>query len=164
MDVDRGAKSRAKICRARCDIAKVIVVQELGLLLNYLRSATEPLEDLADISSRLHRNDTEFIFFIDPDEEGLIRVVENSTAFGPVSVETASIKEPITLFEEEVVFDKLLLRSLIHSLKSVESASQVAGKIIASCNDELHNLVALIISDARAKREVCEVPADADPS
>ena len=89
MDVDRGAKSRAKICRARCDIAKVIVVQELGLLLNYLRSATEPLEDLADISSRLHRNDTEFIFFIDPDEEGLGVIMEDTSGFWPVSLETA---------------------------------------------------------------------------
>ena len=125
-------------------------MQELGLLFDSLSSATESLEDLADISSRLHRNDTEFIFFIDPDEEGLIRVVEDSTALGPVAVQTASIKEPITLFEEEVVFDKLLLCSLIHSFKSIESASQVTGKIIASCHDMLHDLVALIIGDTGA--------------
>ena len=141
----------------------MIVVQELGLLLNSSGSTRETLEDLADIGSLLHRNDTEFIFFIHPDEEGLVRIVEDSTAFGPVSVQTASIKEPITLFKEEVVSNKLLLCSLIHSFKGVECASQVTGEVIASINDMLHDLVALIISDTGAKREVSEVPADADP-
>ena len=141
----------------------MIVVQELGLLLDSSGSTRETFEDLADIGSLLHRNDTEFIFFIHPDKEGLVRVVEDSTAFGPVSVQTASIKEPISFFEEEVVSNKLLLCSLIHSFKGVEGTSQVTGEVITSINDMLHDLVALIISDTGAKREVREVPADADP-
>ena len=141
----------------------MIVVQELGLILNSLGCASEALEDSADISSHLHRNDAEFIFLIDPNEESLVRIVEDSTAFGPVSVQTASIKESISLLEEEVISNKLLLRGLIHTIKRVECASKVTSEVIASCNDMLHDLVALIICDTRAKREVRKVPANTDP-
>ena len=98
----------------------MIVVQELGLLLDSLGGARESLEDSADVSTLLHRDDAELIFLIDPNEESLVRIVEDTTAFGPVSVQTASIKEPITFLEEEVVSNKLLLRGLIHSIKRVE--------------------------------------------
>ena len=93
----------------------MIVVQELGLLLDSPGSARETLEDLADICSLLHRDDAEFIFLIDPHEECLFSVVEDSTTLGPVPVQSASIKEPISLLEEEVVSDELLLRGFIHS-------------------------------------------------
>ena len=89
--------------------------------------------------------------------------MEDSTALGPVPVQTACIEEPITLFEQEVVSNELLLGSLIHSFKRVESARQVTGEVIASIYDMLHHLIALFISDSGAKREIGKVPADADP-
>lgn len=132
----------------------MIVVQELGLLLDNFASTIEPFEDSVDISSLLHRNNAELIFFIDPNKESLVLIVVDSATYGPVLVQTASIKEPITLLEEEVVFNKLILCGLIHSFKRVERASQVTVKIIASLDDMLHYLVALFVRDSGAKREV----------
>jgi hypothetical protein len=50
-----------------------------------------------EICTLLHRDDSQLIFFIDPYKESLVIVVENSSSFWPVSVQTASFKESISL-------------------------------------------------------------------
>jgi len=45
----------------------------------------------------LHANDAELIFLINPYEEGLVFVVEDTTAGGPVAVKTNSFEETVTL-------------------------------------------------------------------
>jgi hypothetical protein len=45
----------------------------------------------------LHGDDTELILLVDPDEESLGVVVEDTTALGPVAVESASLEEAVTL-------------------------------------------------------------------
>ena len=69
----------------------MIVVQELGMLLNCLGSTREPFKDLDDISSILHRDNAKLIFLINPDKESLVIIMEDSTAPGPIAVQTASI-------------------------------------------------------------------------
>ena len=49
------------------------------------------------------------VLLVDPNEESLLLVVEDSTTLRPVSVETASFEEAITLLEEEVIRDELIL-------------------------------------------------------
>jgi len=57
----------------------------------------------------LHRNDSQLIFFINPNEEGLLIVMENTSAFGPFSIQTTCTEESISFLEEEVVVDQLSL-------------------------------------------------------
>ena len=97
VDVDGCAKSGSQVRRARSDIANVFVVEELGLLLDSSGCAGESLEDSADVGTLLHGDDTELILFVDPDEESLRIVVEDTSALGPVAVETAGIEETIAL-------------------------------------------------------------------
>jgi hypothetical protein len=52
------------------------------------------------------------ILFIDPDQERLLIIMENSSVVGPVPIQTACLKESITLLEKEVVFNELLFFSL----------------------------------------------------
>ena len=54
----------------------------------------------------LHRDDSELILFVDPDEECEIIVQEDTPAFRPISIESNSFKESITLLEEEMIFNK----------------------------------------------------------
>ena len=77
--------------------------------LNVGCSLGESSEDSTDIGTLLHGDDSELVFLVDPDEEGLLVVVEDASAFWPVSVEVAGIEEAVTLFEEEMIVDKLLL-------------------------------------------------------
>ena len=72
-------------------------MSELGDLLDGSGGTAEALEDGTDIGTRLHGDDTELILLVDPDEESLFSVVEDTTALGPVTVEAASLKEAVTL-------------------------------------------------------------------
>jgi hypothetical protein len=51
--------------------------------------SAQSLEDSSDISALLHGDDSQLILFVDPDEEGLGVVVEDTSARRPVSVESA---------------------------------------------------------------------------
>ena len=79
----------------------------------------ETLEDTLDITALLHGNDTELILLIDPDKEGLVVVVENTTAFGPVALHTGNLQVGVTRHEEEMVIDELLADLLVHAGQGV---------------------------------------------
>ena len=96
MDMDGGSKSGSEVGGARGDVTQVVVVGEAGFLLNGLSGSGESLEDGSDISTLLHGDDTELILLIDPDEESLGIVVEDTSALWPVAVETTSLKETIS--------------------------------------------------------------------
>ena len=73
------------------------IVGELGDLLNVFACAREALEDGMEVSTWLHGNDSELIFLIDPHEESLCVIVEDTSSFGPLAVKSASLQESITL-------------------------------------------------------------------
>ena len=83
-------------------------------LFNLASRRCESAEDCTNISTLLHRNDSELIFFINPDEESLLVVVENASSFRPISVQATCIKEPITFFEKEMVSDQLFSICFTH--------------------------------------------------
>ena len=83
-------------------------MRELSNSLNVGSGLGETSEDGTDVGTRLHRNDAELVLFIDPHEESLLVVMENTSAFRPVAVETTSIEESISFFEEEVIINELL--------------------------------------------------------
>jgi hypothetical protein len=77
----------------------VLVVCKLDNFFNFSCTAGKAVKDGVEVSTLLHRNNTELILFVNPDEEGLFLVVEDTTAVGPVAVEVAG-------FEESVSFPK----------------------------------------------------------
>ena len=87
----------------------MLIVSEFGNLLNLRGSLRETSEYCANVSSLLHRDDSELIFFVDPHEECLLVVMEDASSFRPVTVKTTSLKEPISFLEQEVVSDELVL-------------------------------------------------------
>ena len=117
VDVDRCSEGCSKVGGARSDVAEMIVVSELSNFLDIGSSTREATEDLADISALLHGDDTELILLVHPDKESLGIIVEDAAAIGPVAVETAGLKEAITLLEEEVVSNELLLVLRAHRSK-----------------------------------------------
>ena len=97
VDVDGSAECGSEVGGAGCDVTQVVVVSETSNTFNELGGSGETLEDGADIGTLLHGDDTELILFVDPDEECLGSVVEDTTSLGPVTVKTASIEETVTL-------------------------------------------------------------------
>ena len=102
------------------------------------------------------------ILFVDPDEESLLIVVEYASSFGPVSVKTTCIQEPVAFFEEEVVSDQLVLLSLSHGAERIESTGELSLELAASLNNFLLNLVSLLSRDTWAERIVCQVTSYSD--
>ena len=96
-DVDRGSQSSTEVGWAGGDVTEMVVVSERADSLDVSSSSAESVEDLKDTSTWLHGNDSELILLIDPDEESLGIVVEDTSAGWPVSVKVASLKESISL-------------------------------------------------------------------
>lgn len=107
-DVHGGAKGSSEVGGARSDVTEMVVVGKAGHLLNVSSGSAETLEHFANASTLLHGDDTELVLFVDPDEESLGIVVENTTVLGPVAVEAASFQEAVTLLEEEMVLNQLI--------------------------------------------------------
>ena len=117
---------------------------KLGYFLDFCGCLLKSGENCANISSLLHRYDSELILFVDPDKEGLLIVMENTTTFWPVSVEAACLKESISFLKKEMVIDELLLLCSSHRSKRIESASELTFEGVASLHNFLFNLVSLL--------------------
>ena len=50
-----------------------------------------------DVGALLHGDNTELIFFVNPDEESLFFVVENTSAVGPVAIKASNFEETVSL-------------------------------------------------------------------
>ena len=131
LDVDGGSEGSTEVSRAGGNVTEMFILGELAVLLNLGGGSGESAEDGLDISSVLHRDNSELIFFIDPDQESLGIIVEDTTTAGPVSVEVASLEESVTLSKEIVnnLFESIII------LKKIEKKFDVTY-----CNPKHLNL------------------------
>lgn len=95
------------------------VVLELSDGLNLGRGDGKTLEDLADVRSLLHRDNSELILLVDPDQESLSVIVEDTTGLGPFSLKTARLEVLVSTLEEEVISNERFLLSGTHGGEGV---------------------------------------------
>jgi len=79
--------------------------------------------------------------------------VEDTSAFGPVSVKVARLEEAIALFEKEVVGYELVFLRFTHRAQRVKSSSELSSEATAGLNDLLFYGVSLLPSDLGTERE-----------
>ena len=96
-DVNGGSEGSSQVGGARGDVTKMVVMGEFCLLLDVSAGSAESVKDGVEVSTLLHGDDSELILFVNPHKEGLIIIVENTSAIGPISVEIAGFKESISL-------------------------------------------------------------------
>ena len=80
LDMDGGSEGGSEIGWARGDVTKMGIVRELADGLDVGGSSAESVENFEDTSSWLHGDDSQLILFVDPDEESLGVVVEDTSA------------------------------------------------------------------------------------
>ena len=97
LDVDRSSHGSTKVSWARGNVTEMLGVGELDDSFNMLSSSAKSLEDSSDVSTWLHGNDTKLILLVNPHEESLLLVVEDTSARWPVPVETARLEEFVSL-------------------------------------------------------------------
>ena len=110
----------------------MLVVGEFGFLLNEASSGGESLEDGTDVGSLLHGDDSKLIFFVNPDEESLVVVMEDTSSLWPVSLETAGFEIFVSTLEEEVIGDELLSLVIGHFWEGVVFTLEFSGEFVKS--------------------------------
>merc|ERR1712218_56099 len=104
-----------------------------------------------DISTLLHGDNSELILFIDPDKEGLGSIVEDTSAFGPVSLHTSNSKVSVSRDEEEVVINKLLSDLIIHASQGVVFTSKITREGSGGILHKVLNTKTLLFGDSGGK-------------
>lgn len=126
----------------------MIVMSKLSFFLDSSCCDRESCEDSSDVSSLLHRDDSELILLVYPNQESFFFVVEDTSASWPVSVETTWLQEPVSLLEQEVVFNQLGLLFFGHSGKRVVGAFELTSESFASFGDVGFNLISLFFGNS----------------
>jgi len=90
----------------------MLIVAELRHLRNNTCCDRKSFENTKNICPLLHRNNPELILLVDPHEELFGLVVENTSTFRPVSIQSARLEESVAFLEQEVVSDKLVTLGL----------------------------------------------------
>ena len=94
----------------------MFVMSKLNIsCLEMSNSSAESVENFDDTSILLHGDDSELILLVDPDQESLSIVVEDSSAGWPVSVKVASSQESVSL----PIFEKTV-RIYINNIKEIK--------------------------------------------
>lgn len=161
-DMHRSSESSSEVSRAGGNVSEMGVLGELAVLLNLGGGSGESAEDSLDIGTGLHRNNSELILFVDPDQESLGIIVEDTTTRRPITVEIACFEESVTFLEKEMVSDELVLSCFIHSFERIESTLEIIIEVLSGFNNDVHDLESLILRDTWAKRVSCEVSSNTD--
>jgi len=66
------------------------------------------------------------------------------------------------LLEEEVIVNELLLGGGIHAVERVEGTGEVTIELVASLDDLVHDLHALLVGDSWSEGELSQVTANSD--
>lgn len=165
-DLDHGtsAEARSQVGGAGQDVPEVIVVHEvvaltLEALLDSLGGIAEALEDGSDVVALLHGDDAHLIFLVDPDEEVLSVVVEDSTSIGPVAAATGREEQSrVGLLEEVSVRTKRLLllgrHGTLHGLGPVERevlTLELTFELVQALHNNTLGLATLLEAAGRGK-------------
>jgi len=168
IDVDRGAHAGTQVGGARVDVAELLREHEFlagfGLdgVTDSLDTAGKALKDTLDVTTLLHGDDAELILLIDPDKEGLVGVVEDTTTLGPVTLHTSDLQVGVTRHEEEMVIDELLADLLVHAGERVVGARQVTFELGLGLGEEGLNAETLLLGDSGGETESFDGSADTD--
>jgi len=102
------------------------------------------------------------ILLINPNEESLGVIMEDTSSLWPVSVKTTSVKESVALFEKEMIIDQLLLVFFGHALERVVFTTQLSSELRENARDLCLNFVSLFFGDTWSKWILCQVSSNSD--
>ena len=166
--VDGGPHASAQVGGAGVDVSVLlgagVVLASLGLdgISDSLDAAGKTGKDTLDISSLLHGDDAGLVLLVDPHQEGLGGIVEDSTALGPVTLHTSNSQVAVSGDEEEVVINKLLSDLLIHASEWVVLSGKVTREGGSSILHEVLNSNTLLFGDSRAEAKSINGSSDPD--
>jgi len=148
LDVHGGTDSGSQVGWAEGEETKPVIMGEGHTLLDLVDGAHQTAVYFTKISTHLHGNDAEMVLLVAPDQEGLAVVVVDATAAGPVAASVGGLEETITLLEEEVVVDELLLDILTHTGQWEEGTLEITFKSGEGRGNLLFHFLVLVLGQA----------------
>ncbi len=168
INVDRGAHASAQVGGAGVEVAILLVEEELLARLSLdrisdsLDATGKTIEDSLDITALLHGDDAKLVLLIDPDKEGLLIIVVDAPALGPLTLHPGGDQVLVARHEEEVVINQLLAGGLLHALKGEVLAREVTLQLPKGALHESLHLLALLLGDARGESKSINAAPDTD--
>ena len=111
----------------------------------------------------MHGDDPQLILLVHPHEEGLLLVVVDAPALGPVTLHASGDQVLVPGHKEEVIVDKLLPDGLIHASEGEVGAGEVILKLGKSVDHQLLLLKTLLLGYAGGESEAFNAATDTDP-
>merc|ERR1711989_56990 len=133
--MNRSSHARSKVCWAGVDVSVPFVQHEvmtrflLDGIPHSLDTSCQSVKHLLDISTLLHGDDPELVLFVDPGQESLVLVVEDSTTLRPVPLHASNLEVRITRHKEEMIINQLLSDFLAHSSEGEVRSGEVSLEI-----------------------------------
>ena len=169
VNMDRGPHASSKVGRTRVNVSIFGIQTEVlsGLLLdrvtNSLDAPSQSLKDSLDISTLLHGDDSELILFVDPDQESLGSIVEDTSALWPISLHTSNSQVSVSRHEEEVIINKLLSDLLVHSSQRIVLSSKVPREGSSSTLHQFLNTKSLFLGNSRRQTKSINGTSNTNP-
>jgi len=104
------------------------------------------------------------ILFVDPDEESLGIVMEDTSSFWPVSLESCGFEIFVTTLEKEMISNKLLLLGFSHVTKRIVSTLKITSEFTKSGGNKLFDFVSLLSCNGSSEWVVSQVSSNSDSS
>ena len=170
VNMDRGPHAGTEVGGARVDISVLLIKAKVlaGLLLDGITDSLdalgEPCEDLLHITALLHGDDTELVLLIDPGQEGLVLVVEDSATLGPVALHASDLQVGVARNKEEVVIDQLLADFFIHSSQGEVGAGKVSREVAKGLLHQIFHSHPLLLGDSGGQTKAVNGTTDPDPA
>ena len=164
VNMDGGSETSSHVGWAGGDVTEVIIVGEFSFLFDLTGGGGKSLEDLEDVGSLLHGDDSELILLINPHEEGLGIVMEDTSVFGPLSLKSSGLEIFVSTLEKEMIGDKLFLLGIGHGLEGEIFSLKITGEFVKSGNDELLDVSSLLGGNASSEWVGSEVSGNSDSS
>merc|ERR1719320_971124 len=168
VNMDGGTHTSTKIGWAGVDVSilfrqsEVLATLSLDRVSNSLDSTSKTSKDTLYITSLLHGDDSRLVLLIDPEKEGLGSVVEYSMALGPVTLHTSNSEVTVSTDEEEVIINKLLTNSFIHTSEGIVASSKIIGELAKGTAHQLLNINTLLLGDSGGETESINAATNTD--
>lgn len=110
----------------------MVVAAETEFGIDDARSLAEALKSFRDQRFIVHGDDTELVFIVHPQEEGLSMVVEVASAIGPITLQ-AGVSQPwVIILKESSISSVIFLLIFSHVFQIDKNSSEIPSKSFTS--------------------------------
>jgi hypothetical protein len=162
VDVNRSSETSSHVGWASGNVSEMFVIGEFCFLLNLVSTISKSSENLLDVGTLLHGDNSELILFVNPNKEGFGIVVEDTSSLWPVSLESSRLKIFVSSLEKEVIGDQLLSIGVGHVTEGVVFTFKVSLEFTEGRDNKFLDFLSLGSGNVGTEWIGSQVSSDSD--